>query len=404
MSRLLSFVLGLAVLSISYFYTFGIPSWIPLGTGSEVEESAAGAKGGGSGRAGGRSRGGATVVTVGEIEYASFNDTLRAIGTSEAINHVDVVSDVAGQVEEISLTSNTPVKAGDVLLKLDNRTQSINLEIAKASLKQAQEQVSRYEKLGTGNASVVSAVTVADAKTALSQAQLQVSLAENALEERTIRAPIDGILGLSRIKTGANLANGTTIVTIDDIEQLLVEFELPERALGLLALQKEVLLSTPVFAGKVFKGEVYAYDNRIDSTTRTITVQARVDNDDHSLLPGMSFSVRLINESEPGAFVPTNAISWTRNGSQIWTVEDGAAKAVPASIVMRQQDNVWIDTKLPAGTQIVTDGTQKLRDGIKITASNASPTGERSKERKPKAEGEPIARRQPSSGEAGAAQ
>lgn len=414
MSRLLSFGLGLAVLCATYFYTFGIPAWAPLGLGAPSEESAstpnAGPNAGRPQRGGGRRGGGATVVTLGIVEQASFNDILRAIGTGEAINSVDVISDVAGQVEDINLSANAPVKAGDVLLKLDNRTETINLEIVQGTLKQAQAQIDRYEQLDAGNSGIVTAVTIADARTALLQAQLQVDLAQNALDERTIRAPIDGVLGLSKIKVGANLSNGANIVTIDDIHQLLVEFELPERALGLLSKEKEVLLSTPVFVGKVFTGEIFAYDNRIDSTTRTITVQARVDNNERLLLPGMSFGVRLINESEAGAVVPTNAITWTRNGSQIWVVEDDIAKAVPTSIVMRQQDRIWIDAKLEAGTKIVTEGTQKLRNGIKIQASNA----ERPATEQPKQEGEttpsadsesvPVADRRKNPGQARAAQ
>lgn len=410
MSRLLSYGLGLAVLCFSYFFTFGVPAWVPLDLGTASEKSASapnpGAGAGGPPRGGKRPGGGSTVVTLGEVEQASFNDVLRAIGTGEAINSVDVTSDVAGQVEEINLTANAPVKAGDVLVKLESRTETINLEIAEASLVQARDQVSRYERLvGMGNSSVVSAVTVADARTALSQAQFQVDLAQDALDERTIRAPIDGVLGLSRIKAGANLSDGVSIVTIDDIGQLLVEFELPERALGLLSRQKETLLSTPVFVGKVFKGEIFAFDNRIDSTTRTITVQARIDNSQRLLLPGMSFGVRLINESELGAVVPTNAIAWTRNGSQIWIVEDGTAKAVPTSIVMRQRDRIWIDAKLEAGTNIVVEGTQKLRDGIKVTpANNGAATQEREGAPPAKLESAPVADRQTGLGQTKAAQ
>lgn len=385
MSRLLSFGLGLAVLGATYFYTFGIPTWVPINFGTSNEEVAsAPSAGGGNPRRGGRRRGGGlTVVTLGEVEQASFNDTLRAIGTGEAINSVDVISDVSGQIQAIDLTANAKVKAGDVLLTLDNRTETINLQIVEGSLQQAQAQIDRYEQLSAGDSAIVTAVTVADARTALLQAQLQVDLARNALEERTIRAPIDGVLGLSKLNAGANLADGASIVTIDDIHQLLVEFELPERALGLLSTEKEVLLSTPVFVGKVFKGEIFAYDNRIDSTTRTITVQARIDNNEGLLLPGMSFGVRLINESEPGAVVPTNAITWTRNGSQIWIIEDDVAKSVPVSIVMRQQDRVWIDAKLDAGTIIVIDGTQKLRDGIKVQDANSSQQSDGASQERP---------------------
>lgn len=390
MARLLSFCLGLIILASAYIYSYGVPPILDFSIGASPEVAVNNGK---SQPTNGRRRGGGgqTVVTLGEVEQASYSDVLRAIGTSEAVNNVEVISDVSGQVEQIFLKANSAVKAGDILVKLDDRTEAINLEIANGTRQQAQNQVDRYARLGSSN-SVVSEVTVQEAKTTLLQSQLQFDLAQNALDERTIRAPIDGVLGLSKIKMGSNLSVGTSIATIEDIDDLLVEFELPERALALLAKQEEVLLSTPVIVGKVFKGKIFAYNNRIDSVTRTITVQARINNDERLLLPGMSFGVRMINESELGAVVPTNAITWTRNGSQIWVVKDNIANSVPTSIVMRQQDRVWIDAKLEAGTSVVIEGTQKLRNGIKISTANSEPKRDDSERlNPPSSEGTPIA-------------
>lgn len=370
MKNLSIYLTAIIVVLGAYVYTFGVPTSLDPRVNSNSSEAAVTPnprRPSGGGRRGNRT----SSVVLGEIKQESYTDILRAIGTGEAIKSVEVVSDVVGQVQEKSIVSNSNVKAGDVLLKLDSQNQTINLKIAETNLAQAQEVVDRYEKLGASGTSALAEVTIKDARSALIQAQLQVNLAEIALAERTIVAPIDGTLSLSDVNTGANISVGNTIVTIDDIHEILVTFELPERALSLLSQNREVLLSTPVVRGKVFKGKIFAFDNRVDSITRTITVQARVDNAERLLLPGMSFAVRIINQIEPGSVVPTNAITWTANGSEIWVVENDVANSVSTTIVMRQGDQIWIDAKLEAGTKIVVEGAQKLRNGSKVSALNA---------------------------------
>lgn len=365
MKLFLSSITSIALICGVYLYTFGIPSFLDFGSTptQAVENQAAGAR---NGRSGGRRGGGATVVSIGAVENKPYVDILRAVGTSSAIESVDVVAEVSGKVVTTQLEANKKVIVGDPLLQLENTAEKIDLDIANASLKNAQDQVNRYASLNAAGNASVSQVTIQDAQAALVQALLSVDLAKVNLDKKAIGAPISGTLGLSNINRGAYVSAGTTIATIYNIDDLLIEFELPERALGLLARESEVLLSTPAILGKVFKGNIHAFDARVDSTTRTVTVQAKLENEDRQLWPGMSFGVRLINESESGSVVPTNAITWTRNGSQIWVVKEGKAQSMPASILMRQGDEIWIDAKLENGTAVVIEGAHKLRNGSAV--------------------------------------
>ncbi len=142
------------------------------------------------------------------------------------------------------------------------------------------------------------------------------------------------------MNVGDTICASTAIATIDNSSALVVEFELPERSIGLLVLGREVRFGTPSFVGQVFEGEITSFDSRIDSVTRSVTVKARVENSDGVLWPGMTFAARVSNLSAPLAMLPSTAITWSRNGSSIWYADEGVAASVPATILFRQNDQV----------------------------------------------------------------
>lgn len=215
-------------------------------------------------------------------------------------------------------------------------------------------------------------MTLSEARVAQRLAEAKVGLAQVALDDRTIRAPIAGKLGLSDIAIGDTLTANSTVVTIDESQALLVEFELPERSVSLLARTQEVLANTPSFVGRTFTGKIVAFDSRIDSVTRSVTVKARIENPDGLLWPGMTFAVRIIYQSDPLAVLPATAITWSRDGSSVWVDRDGAAQPTPATILFRRGDNVWIEADIAPGTMVVTEGAQKLRAGSAIKDAGAA--------------------------------
>jgi RND family efflux transporter MFP subunit len=310
------------------------------------------------------------------LEERSYTLVLRTVGSAASVNSADVVATEAGEVAEISLRANQMVEKGDVLLRLDDRTELLGLEIAQANRDQAQATLTRFEGLHQNGSAVVTSVALSEAEVALRLAEANVGLAEAALENRTIVAPISGRLGLSDVSVGDRLSGGAPIVTVDDTTTLLATFEVPERSIGLLAEGKPVLVTTPTYTGRIFEGAITAFDSRLDSVTRSATVQAEINNTDGLLLAGMTFAIRMTDETDPLPMVPSTAITWDRSGAGIWVAEDGSVHRVPVTIRYRDGDRVWVETEAASGAQIVTEGAAKLREGSQV-ATGATGRGSR---------------------------
>ena len=318
---------------------------------------------------GARGQGRATTVVLTPLEERSYTLVLRTVGSAASLYSVDIVATEAGEVVETSLHANQIVEKGDVLLRLDDRTEQLALEIAQANRDQAQATVTRYEGLHQNGSAVVTDVALSEAEVALRLAEANVGLAEAALENRTIVAPISGRLGLSDVTVGDQLSGGDPIVTVDDTTTLLATFEVPERSIGLLAEGKPVLVTTPTYTGRIFEGAITAFDSRLDSVTRSATVQAEIDNTDGLLLAGMTFAVRMTDDTDPLPMVPSTAITWDRSGAGIWVAENDSVHRVSVTIRYRDGDRVWVETEAPIGAQIVTEGASKLREGSQVATA-----------------------------------
>ena len=383
MKNLIVAILSLGVLAGAYTIAFGVPAQVAqLWGGAPAEDATAqsarpGGPGGGGGPGGPPGRGGNTTVVLEPLEERKYDLVLHTVGSAVSLHRADVMATEAGEVVEASLSANSQVEKGDVLIRLDDRTERLSLEIAQANRDQAQDTVSRYEGLNNNGSAVVTDVALSEAEVALRLAEANVGLAELALENRTIVAPISGRIGLSDVSVGDQLSNGELIVTVDDATTLLATFEVPERSIGLLAEGKPVFVTTPTFVGRIFEGKITAFDSRLDSVTRSATVEAEIDNSEGLLLSGMTFATRMLEETDPLPVVQATAITWDRNGAGIWVVEDSKANRVPIAIRYRDGDQVWIETEAPLGAQVVTEGASKLRDGAQVaTAKSGEGRGE----------------------------
>lgn len=368
MKKFIVVILSAVVLAGAYGIAFGVPEQVAQlwgGTPSATEEAPRGPN------PGRRGQGRSTTVVLAPLEDRAYTLVLRTVGSAVSLRRSEVVATEAGEVVETALQANKAVQKGDVLLRLDDRTEQLALEIAQANRDQAQATVSRYQGLHQNGSAVVTDVALSEAEVALRLAEANVGLAEVALENRTVVAPISGRLGLSDVHVGDRLTNGETIVTIDDTTTLLATFEVPERSIGLLAEGKPVLVTTPTYTGRVFEGKVTAFDSRLDSVTRSATVEAEIDNADGLLLSGMTFAIRMTEETAPLPVVPATAITWDRAGAGIWVAEEGRTTRTPVTIRYRDGDQVWIETDAPVGAQIVTEGAAKLRDGAQVTTADA---------------------------------
>lgn len=343
------------------------PAEAPAGQPGERQGARTGGEGrpaGQGGGGGGRGPGGPSPVTTAAATDAMTNDRVTAIGTAEAMQSVVVFPRSTGMVDEIRFRSGQSVAAGEVLVRLDADAERIALERAEVTLADARAKVERYERLAANSS--ISSVERDTARSELAAAELAVREARLALDRREVKAPFAGVVGLTAVEIGAMVSATTEIATIDDRSTLKVEFRIPESVAAKASLGQTVTATTPSRPDQTFEGEVTALGSRIEADSRTLVVQATIDNAEDLLRPGMSFLVTLRFDGDARVAVPALSVQWDRDGSYVWRVEDGKVSRVGIAIVERNADQVLVEGPLEAGDTVVVEGVQRLRPGAAI--------------------------------------
>jgi len=369
---LLSLVI-IAVLAAGYVF-YERPAML-FGAGETGDPSA----GQGSGGPGGGFHGfggGETLVVTAPVEVDSSGTDVRAIGTAAAAREVVIYPQVTGIVAEVAFTPGTPVDKDQVLVRLQDDDQQVAVDLANIALESAQQAVERAQRLSkSGN---VTAVTLSDAKTAQQKAAIDLKSAELDLAKRTIRAPFDGVIGLTDVSVGDLVNSSTAITTIADMSSVTVSFEVPERVAGEVAVGQEVKATAAAIPGVTITGKLSAIDNRIDSTTRTLKVEATLPNEAENIKPGMAINIAFSVAATPRPAVPSLAIQWDRDGSFVWKVDGDTVHRAAVQVIARRSGTVTVAGDLGEGDEVVVEGVLRLREGQKIareseTGSPAKP-------------------------------
>lgn len=290
---------------------------------------------------------------------------IEAVGTSRALQSVTLFPEVSGEVVEVSLKAGDKVEAGQTIVRLDDRDQRLAVELARVELEDAKRLFGRYQR--TRKSGSVTENALDDARSAVERARLNLDRAQVALDYRSVEAPFDGHIGLSNIDPGAQVTPTTDITTIDDRSTLLVSFQVPELFLGQIAEGQSISVSTWANGSAQYQGDVLDIDSRVDPQTRTFAVRAQVDNAEDRLRPGMSFRVTLSLAAGRYPTVPEVALQWGNDGAFVWAVDGDTVTRVPATVVQRLQGEILVDSDLPEGMSVVTEGTQRMREGLPIT-------------------------------------
>lgn len=325
----------------------------------EVPEDAAGA-----GSAGGPGGGRATVVVAGPAGRQAMRDVITAIGSGRGNQTVALAPDVTGRLLALRVRAGDRVEAGDIIAELDAETAQLALERADLVLADARARLDRIDRLaGTGAATVLQRQ---DAELALRTAELARQEAARNLADHRLTAPIAGIVGLIGVQVGDLLTPTTEVTRIEDRSSLIVEFRVPERLAALVQPGATVTASAVSGAQYSAEGPVIAVDNRVDEVSRTLRVQARIDNADDTLRAGMAFRVTLEFTGAEYPAVDPLAIQWGAEGAFIWVVRDDRAMELPIHILQRNADEVLVEAAFAPGDLVVTEGVQALRPGAQV--------------------------------------
>jgi membrane fusion protein, multidrug efflux system len=308
-----------------------------------------------------------------------WQSKLEAVGSLRAVNGADLSSQVAGTVSALHFESGAEVKAGDLLVELASADDVAKLQSLKAAAALAQITLDRDQR--QLKVQGVSQQTV-DADTQnLKSAQAQVSQQQALLDYKNVRAPFAGRLGIRQVDLGQYLAAGTTMVTLQSLDPIFVDFFLPQQSLDQVKVGLKVTASIDAFPGRAFAGEVAAINPKVDTGTRNVQIRAALKNPDHQLLPGMYATVDIL-AGAPRRYItlPATAISYNSYGSTVFLADDkgrdadGHPQLVARQVVVTtgetRGDQVAVLTGVKEGETVVTAGQIKLRPGFPLIVNN----------------------------------
>jgi membrane fusion protein (multidrug efflux system) len=298
---------------------------------------------------------------------------LNSIGTLVSDESVAIASEVAGRISEIFFKEGQPVKAGQVLIKLDDAFARADLATADAAFDLAQSNLQRATSLSRSGAGTGRALDEAQAARASAQAQRE--LARVRLDKMEIRAPFAGVVGLRTVSEGAYAQIGQTLVNLEKIDTLKLDFRLPEVNLQDVAVGMTVTVTADAFPGEKFTGSIFAIDPLVDVNGRAVRIRARLDNVGARLRPGL-FARVTVQGKDRGqvVMVPEGAVVPRGQETFVYRVADGQAQETRVKLGRRMAGSVEVLEGLAADTQIVTAGQGRLRNGASVeVVSSAGP-------------------------------
>jgi membrane fusion protein (multidrug efflux system) len=342
-------------------------------------------KGGGGpgGRRGGGMFGGPTQVSAVAVQPRVFEDTIEVLGVAKGRQSVTLTAAATQLVERVRFTDGQRVARGAVLVELKDTEQDAGIAQAEARLVQAKRAYDRYKTLGEKGFASKAAIDQYEA--AWRSALADVNAAKARQNDRVIRAPFAGVVGLSDVAPGALVNPGAPIVTLDDVSVMRVDFPVPERYLAQLREGQALLATADAFPGETIQGRIAQLDTRVDQRTRAITARAEFPNVGGRLKPGMLMRVGISRGQRTSASVPESAVSVQGDNAFVYVIHarpaqgDRPAGAMveqrPIVTGLRQQGFVEIVDGVKPGERLVGDGLNKVQPGQPVRIASGGPGG-----------------------------
>jgi len=316
-----------------------------------------------------------------EGEYAKKKvvaNVLTAVGHLKANLDTDLSFNASGVLKKLHFKIGQRVSRGDIIATLDDATDQLNLETAKAQLLFSENTYKSNKVLF--DKGEISNNTLIKLKSSYLQDKVAVELGQQNINNKVLRAPFDGFLGEFDVSRGQYIAQGAKIVSLLQISPLKVGYSLPSSDQGLITLAQGVKITSSALPGQVFPGLLTFKSQYVDPLTGTLTLQAQVKNPNYLLLPGMFVQVsQIVDPDRKLLVVPSIALQTDIVGEFVYIIKDKVLKDGKWNAIVKTQrvtaelvgkEMMSITKGLKEGDLVVSSGQQKLHDGAKVVLDN----------------------------------
>ena len=338
-----------------------------------------------------------TVSTM-TAAYQDWQPRVEAFGNVRAVHGVDLAFDVAGLVASVDVKSGADVKQGQLLVQMVDADDRAKLAALKASAQLAQVTAKRAQQQLAVQA--ISRAQYDQAMANLKSAQANVDAQAALVAKKALRAPFAGRVGIITVNPGQYLNAGTTVLTVQQLDPVYVDFTVPQSSLQQLQVGAKVAVTSDAFAGTTFSGTISASDPKVDLATRNVGVEATVANPHKQLVPGMFAKVEVdTGKGQRYLTLPQTAVTYAPYGDTVFVVHAGEppaasdAGSAPApapkssagkadaqphyvtQVIVKlgptRGDQVAVLSGIADGDVIVTSGGLKLKSGTPIEINNS---------------------------------
>ncbi len=329
-----------------------------------------------------------TTVAATKAGEERWAPTLTAIGSARAYQGIDVSSQLGGIVTAVHIGSGQDVAKGEPLFDLDTSVERADLASNMATLTNVEVQLQRQKMLMNGGNTSKANFDTAEA--ARDQAAAAVQRVNATIAQKTLVAPFAGRLGIRKADVGQYASPGMSLITLQQLDPIYVDFPMPEQALAQLKDGQEVDVRVDAYPGETFKGKVNIIDARVAAESRSVMVRSIFENHDRRLLPGMYANVEVLSGTpRTVTVVPRTAVTFSLYGDSVFVLtpkfdapkpdapKAGTAQAATASKVFlatrrfvrtgeAKASEVAILDGVKPGETIVAEGQIKLQNGAAV--------------------------------------
>lgn len=320
-------------------------------------------------------------VTLGEVKIMDVHHTIKQVGTLEANETVIVKSEAKGKIKQIFFEEGTPVKKGEMLVKLDNAKMKAEIESIqsrivqyKAELANAKRNVLRNKDLLKDGVitqkeydDIVTKREVWEAM--IKEAEANLALADEQLKDTSIHSPFNGFTSERLVSIGDYIGVGDPIVKVVQTDPLKLAFRVPEKYAHSITVGKRAQVTVEAYPKEEFYGDIYFISPDIDTSTRTFLVKAKIPNPDNKLNPGMFADVKLTTAIHNNAkVIPWEALVVKEDETYVFKTDSNRAKKVPVNVMLVFEGQAEVEGDLYPGAYVVKEGKFSIKDGDTISA------------------------------------
>jgi membrane fusion protein (multidrug efflux system) len=288
-------------------------------------------------------------------------------GTLRPFEETVLMPEVTGRVVALNLPEGRLVKQGTLLVKLFDDDLQANLKKTKTQLEIAEQTQKRQNELIK-----ISGISQSDYDQAVLQVNsinADIEILKVQIRKTEVRAPFDGVIGLRSVSVGAEVTPGTPLATIRSIQQLKLDFSVPEKYSATVKAGMKVKFSVQG-DDTTYDAAVMATEEGIDVTTRNLKARAVVKNKDAALKPGAFANVDLeLGKDTAALMVPTQAVIPMERSKQLIVAKNGKATFVTVKTGVRQASSVEVVEGIAAGDTVITTGLLLLKPGADLKFS-----------------------------------